>query len=411
MRRMTIAATIGRRVGAQPSSGTDIEDIDFPVLIEQTDTRALVDLLRIKLGFPKDVFECAVSPLIEGYADVVQWRPAPDSDIHARPGGLFVRGLELGSRALDLRRGQILPRGATPEVIGVHAHRWSFAVLVAALLHGVRCNPPEVNALQVFERAVPAPVREWLAEDPTLMRELLAFLSGEESASAGAIGDLVRRAAGQHSSVDAASQMPVTPPTSAEQPVVGLPSDLALPVHPVVTNAEAELLDAVEDVPPETRAQASGAVTGLPPAPDLAGSFMSWLRQGLADGSIRANQSGAFVHFVAEGMLLVSPRIFREFARQLSGAVAGKQYDRSDRIDIGKPIQRQLLRSGWHVRADKGVNILTYQVMRGERIVSRLSGIVISEPGRFIDKVLPINPLLVRSNEALEGASPHGLSA
>lgn len=411
MRRMTIAATIGRRVGAQPSSGTDIQDIDLPVLIERTGTRALVDLLRIKLGFPRDVFERAVSPLIEGYAEVAQWRPAPDSAIHARPGGLFVRGLELGSRALDLRRGQILPRGAAPEVIGVHAHRWSFAVLVAALLHGVRCNPPEVNALQVFERAVPAPVREWLSEDPTLMRELLAFLSDGESASAGAIGDLVRRAAGQHSSVDASFHTQVTQPTSVEQPDVELPSEPALPVHPVVTNAEAEFLEAVEDVPRESREQALRAESGLAAGPDLAGSFMSWLRQGLADGSIRANQSGAFVHFVAEGMLLVSPRIFREFARQFSGAVAGEQYDRSDGIDIGKPIQRQLLRSGWHVRADKGVNILPYQVMRGERIVSRLSGIVISEPGRFIDKVLPINPLLVRSNEALEGASPHGLSA
>ena len=110
-------------------------------------------------------------------------------------------------------------------------------------------------------------------------------------------------------------------------------------------------------------------------------------------------------------MLLVSPRIFREFARQFPEAFDGDQTDVSGDTDIGKPIQRQLLRAGWHVRADKGVNILTYQVMRGDRVVSRLSGIVISDPGRFIDTVLPINPLLVRSIEAREGASPHGLSA
>ena len=86
-----------------------------------------------------------------------------------------------------------------------------------------------------------------------------------------------------------------------------------------------------------------------------------------------------------------------------------KVYVKEDQ-DIGKFIQRQVLRAGWHLRADKGVNILTYQVMRGDRVVSRLSGIVISDPGRFIDTVLPINPLLVRSIEAREGASPHGLS-
>ncbi len=201
---MKIAAKIGHRVGAEPGcappSGTNVQGIGFPVLIERTGTRALVDLLRIKLGFPKEVFERAVSPVIEGYADVVQLRPALVSDLHSRPGGLFIRGLELGSRALDYRRGQILPRGAAPEVIGAHAHRWSYAVLVAAVLNGIRGNVSEVldvNAMHLFERAVPAPVREWLGEDPALMRELVAFLSGDESASSGAIGELVRRAAGQ----------------------------------------------------------------------------------------------------------------------------------------------------------------------------------------------------------------------
>ena len=48
------------------------------------------------------------------------------------------------------------------------------------------------------------------------------------------------------------------------------------------------------------------------------------------------------------------------------------------------------------MRADKGVNILTYQVMRGDRAVSRLSGVVIRNPARFVDPVPPINPLLVR---------------
>jgi hypothetical protein len=54
------------------------------------------------------------------------------------------------------------------------------------------------------------------------------------------------------------------------------------------------------------------------------------------------------------------------------------------------------LRAGWHLRADKGVNILTYQVMRGDRAVSRLSGVVIRDPERFVKPLSPINPLLVR---------------
>ena len=54
-------------------------------------------------------------------------------------------------------------------------------------------------------------------------------------------------------------------------------------------------------------------------------------------------------------------------------------------------------------RADKGVNILSYQVIRGDRAVSRLSGVVIRNPGQFVTLVPPINPLLVRLIEAPGG--------
>ena len=33
---------------------------------------------------------------------------------------------------------------------------------------------------------------------------------------------------------------------------------------------------------------------------------MAWLQQGLADGTLPVNVAGALVHFVPEGMLLVS---------------------------------------------------------------------------------------------------------
>ncbi len=68
-------------------------------------------------------------------------------------------------------------------------------------------------------------------------------------------------------------------------------------------------------------------------------------------------------------------------------------------MDIGKSIQRQVLRAVWHLRADKGVNIQTYQVMRGNRPASRLSGVVIPNPARFVDPVPPVNPLLARLRE------------
>jgi hypothetical protein len=39
--------------------------------------------------------------------------------------------------------------------------------------------------------------------------------------------------------------------------------------------------------------------------------------------------------------------------------------------------------------------MLSYQVMRGERVVSRLSGVVIPSPERFVTPVPAVNPVLV----------------
>ena len=109
------------------------------------------------------------------------------------------------------------------------------------------------------------------------------------------------------------------------------------------------------------------------------------------------NVAGALVHFVDEGMLLVSPRIFREFAERYGEDGSGSALAcAAGEADIGLFIQRQVLQAGWHLRTDQGVNFLTYQVMRGKRAVSRLSGVVIPNPARFVDPVPPVNPLLVR---------------
>ena len=116
---------------------------EFPVLvpgvlIARTQTVAAIDRVRITMGFPAEVFARVVWPVLEGYAAFVQLLPATGSSQHRQPGGGLRHGLELTARALRQRRGQILPRGAAPEVIGAHAHRWTYAVLVAALVAAAR---------------------------------------------------------------------------------------------------------------------------------------------------------------------------------------------------------------------------------------------------------------------------------
>lgn len=448
-------------------SDAELPVLAFQALIERTRTETLVALLRIKLGFPREVFERAVSPVIEGYVEFVQLLPKSESHHHANPGGLFTRALEVGSRALDYRRGQILPRGAAPEVIGAQAHRWTYAVFVAALLYDVGKTMAELRVLiragrgapepwdppagsmrshgavsyrvefmeneaqqdelhgrlpvQLLNRFVPPLVLGWLAADPDLMRELLAFLSRDNSARTGAISELVLRAATESGSRDlllhgrgdptVQEAAPAANPRDlrAEAGVADLATTLdnTVGVQPDTTTAATgqstlpdEETEYLEDVDEEHRGpvqKSQMADPGLAQAPDAARRFIGWLQQGLSDGTLRVNEAGAFVHFVDEGMLLVSPRIFREFAKRFGedGSGCGPTIAAHE-PDIGKSIQRQVLRAGWHLRADKGVNILTYQVMRGDRAVSRLSGVVIRNPARFVNPVPPINPLLAR---------------
>lgn len=405
---MTINAATTRRGEAVPESVPATEPemfaLELPALVERTRSAGLIDLLRVKLGFPREVFARAVHPVIECYAELTQLRPAPEPQRYAYAGGLFVRGLELGSRALDYRRGQILPRGAAPEVIGAHAHRWTYAVFVAALLHCVGRNvvhASEARSTHLLAEFVPGVVREWLAEDAALMRELAGFLAGEDAVRAGAIAELVLRAARAAGCSDLLPSVEFDPP--APHTVKGDVATAALGTSATTDSGllapETEFLEDVEERPAERAENLGLSDPGLAHAPDIARRFMAWLRQGLCDGTLRSNQAGALVHFVHEGMLLVSPRIFREFAKGLAEDGDATATDTSGDADIGKAIQRQVLRAGWHARADKGVNILTYQVMRGNRPASRLSGVVVPDPARFIDAVPPVNPLLVRLRE------------
>lgn len=429
--------------------------LGFPALVKHTRTAALIDLLRIKLGCPREVFDRAVSPVIAGYAEFVQLLPALAAQHHSHQGGLYVQALKVASRALDYRRGQILPRGAAPEVIGAQAHRWTYAVFVAALLHDVgktlagqpvlvrdgqgvrapwaplagsmlacgavyyRLELPGSAVMQgapyaglpmsLLNQVVPPSVLDWLAADPGLMRELTAFLSGDTSARAGAISGLVLRAAAElgccepkpdgrnDSAVEASA--PATTPVDVDSENVAddLAARTAAVDVPGLPDPETEYLEDVEEHSSGAALESRMLEPWMAQAPPAARRFIDWLQRGLSSGMFRVNAAGALVHFVDEGMLLVSPRIFREFAERFGEDGNGSALACGEgELDIGLYIQRQVLRAGWHLRTDQGVNFLTYQVMRGKRVVSRLSGVVIPKPVRFVDPVPPVNPLLVR---------------
>ena len=338
-------------------------------IIDRSGAANLIVLLRVRMGFPAESFALAARPLIDGYAEFLQLRPMPGSSRYGGPGGQLQRGLVTALRALDHRGGQILPRNAPPEILGALAHRWTYAVFAAALLRDAGRAQLD-DSMRMFERWVPPIVQAWLAEHPPLMAELRAVLVGRAVASS-AIAELVERAVtGTRSSVKAT--LPPAQTTSIAGAVKA-----SVETAPIAPEADGpEFLDGVD---------AAGA--------ERPRRFMEWVRQGIADGTLPVNMRGALVHGVEDGLLLASPGIFRAFIRR-DGA------GQSEPGDAAKRLQREVLRAGWHLRADGGVNLHGYAWKQDGRAAARIHGVVILAPQRFVDPVPPINPALVRVTES-----------
>jgi hypothetical protein len=338
-------------------------------IIDRSGAANLIVLLRVRMGFPAESFALAARPLIDGYAEFVQLRPMPGSSRYGGPGGQLQRGLVTALRALDHRRGQILPRNAPPEILGALAHRWTYAVFAAALLRDVG-EVHSDDSVRMFEQWVPPIVQAWLAEHPPLMAELRAVLAGRADASS-AIAELVERAAtGARAGVEA------TLPPAQTASIAGA-VEASVDTEQVAPEADGpEFLDGVD---------AAGA--------ERPRRFMEWVRQGIADGTLPVNVRGALVHGVEEGLLLASPGIFRAFIRR-DGA------GQAEPGNAAKRLQREVLRAGWHLRADGGVNLHGYAWKPDGRAAARIHGVVILAPQRFVDPVPPINSALLRVGDA-----------
>ncbi len=181
--------------------------------------------------------------------------------------------------------------------------------------------------------------------------------------------------------------------------------------------ADNDSVEAVADSPPPDIRPTRVKPMELPVAPrtrngatvpEAAQRFMAWVQQGLVSGSLAYNESGAMVHFVAEGMFLASPRIFREFAQEFGETGDGTPSDKEgDRLGTG--IQREVIRAGWHLMGKNKTNVLKYQVLRRNgKGGGLLTGLVIKEPARFVSPLPKPNPHLVPFEEDKAGAKPAG---
>lgn len=95
----------------------------------------------------------------------------------------------------------------------------------------------------------------------------------------------------------------------------------------------------------------------------MAKNFLAFLQEGIAKGSLKFNCSGAYYHFVEEGLLITTPNSFRDYCQQFSSRFLelGENWDSLAPTHL----QRALIESDWAQPLVKGYSIHTYQVNGG----------------------------------------------
>lgn len=157
------------------------------------------------------------------------------------------------------------------------------------------------------------------------------------------------------------ARLPVEQPDAAVLPAADISHEAAAPTCQAQPAAQPAPAPAVKII-------LSDARLGLD-APDLGEQFLSWVRAGLADQGIQVNKKTAMVHVLPQGVILLSPAIFKAYLRHYGLAAADeetltKQYKR---------VQTRVQKLGQHLRTDKQKNVHTVRVS-GQHRESKLWG-------------------------------------
>ncbi|WP_456380907.1 MobH family relaxase [Thiolapillus sp.] len=116
--------------------------------------------------------------------------------------------------------------------------------------------------------------------------------------------------------------------------------------------------------PPSTTAEAASA---LPPMAESGQRFLAWMRQNLQSGLLEMNSASGRIHRVPEGLLLISPGIFKDYRDPHPDAT-------------WQHVQRRFARLKIHEKMTDGTNIHVYHVI-GEKSRKRslVKGFLIPE--------------------------------
>ncbi|SEG29732.1 integrating conjugative element relaxase, PFL_4751 family [Billgrantia desiderata] len=158
-------------------------------------------------------------------------------------------------------------------------------------------------------------------------------------------------------------------PTGGEPPQsIGRSASSAAPVEPNEVSASADEKPVAAEEGPGGQAQ-----------DDLGQAFLTWLRTGLADGTLIVNETRALIHVVDGRYFLVSPRIFKRFAHQMVG-------DES----AWESVQKRWERLKFHDCPAPGKNLHQVSVQGPNRKGRKLSGYLLKSSSHVTPR-LPDN--------------------
>ncbi|MEO8152356.1 MAG: DNA-binding domain-containing protein [Rhizobacter sp.] len=312
--------------------------------------------------------------------------------------------------ALGYRQSILLPPNVAAEDIEPRSFRWTFGVIVASMLSGLRpinafASGVAADDLQaLLQPWLDTDTLQWLLQDDLLVGQLRAFFASASGTTVfhRLVADGRKAALGQ--------AQPAQEAVPAALAVSAVSAVSAKPVAPAALVAQVQQPSRSNDIaPPLTeKLSAEAAATAIEPVPDtveaatpaiaapplsgtaLANDFMQWLSGGVAEQTIAVNAPGAGVHFVADGMVLAAPGIFQEYAAQRSTSVA------TDVVAFGKLAQKAVCAEGWHLRGPQDASMHRFKVAGDDKSAVALKGLVIPRPQRFVASVPPPNAALSR---------------
>jgi len=136
--------------------------------------------------------------------------------------------------------------------------------------------------------------------------------------------------------------------------------------------AETAEADAGDPIATSVHADANPGDVASPTAP-LEDDFLHWVSDGVRSGSLKVNTVDARVHVTQEGLLLVSPGIFRDYAG----------------VDGWAAAQKKLQKLKRHLKTPEGTNIWTYRVSGERKSSAQLKGLLFPNATVLFGLTLP----------------------